>query len=35
MGRALFVMVGVCWVLAVSVGLSILWAYENGLSSVE
>lgn len=30
MGRALFVMVGVCWVLAVSVGLSILWAYENG-----
>jgi hypothetical protein len=30
MGRTLFLIVGVCWVAAVSVGLSVLWAYENG-----
>src|SRR5260221_9523010 len=28
--RTLFLIVGVCWVVAVSVGLSVLWAYENG-----
>jgi hypothetical protein len=28
-GRTLFLIVGVCWVVAVSVGLSVLWAYEN------
>jgi hypothetical protein len=30
MERTLFLIVGVCWVVAVSVGLSVLWAYENG-----
>jgi hypothetical protein len=30
LGRTLFLIVGACWVVAVSVGLSVLWAYENG-----
>ena len=29
-GRALFLIVGFCWVIAALVGLSVLWAYETG-----